>query len=177
MRTLTKHLTLYAAYHRDKRNIMTHFIGIPMIVFGVAILLSRPSFMMFGVLPISPAFLVAVGAVMFYFKLDLRFGAVMAAFMALALAVGTWVAAQSLTVWLACGIGLFAVGWVFQFVGHYYEGMKPAFVDDISGLIIGPLFVAAEVAFMMGLRSKLQSDIEAQVGPVHNGEQNKKLPA
>lgn len=32
MRTLTDHLRQYAAYHRDRRNIVTHFAGIPMIV-------------------------------------------------------------------------------------------------------------------------------------------------
>jgi len=31
----------YAAYHRDKRNIATHFIGIPLIVFAIGVLLAR----------------------------------------------------------------------------------------------------------------------------------------
>ena len=31
----------YAAYHRDKRNIVTHFVGIPLIVFAIGILLAR----------------------------------------------------------------------------------------------------------------------------------------
>ena len=30
MKTLTDHLAQYAAYHRDRRNIATHFIGIPL---------------------------------------------------------------------------------------------------------------------------------------------------
>ncbi|MBP6318037.1 MAG: DUF962 domain-containing protein, partial [Rubrivivax sp.] len=30
----------YAAYHRDRRNIATHFVGVPMIVFGVGVLLA-----------------------------------------------------------------------------------------------------------------------------------------
>ena len=34
-------LVQYALYHRDRRNIVTHFIGIPMIVFGVGVLLAR----------------------------------------------------------------------------------------------------------------------------------------
>ena len=42
MKTLTDHLAQYAAYHRDRRNIATHFIGIPLIVVAVAVLLSRP---------------------------------------------------------------------------------------------------------------------------------------
>ena len=47
------------------------------------------------------------------------------------------------------------VGWVIQFVGHVFEGRKPAFVDDIMGLIIGPLFVVAEVGFALGLRREV----------------------
>ena len=44
MRNATQLLSDYAAYHRDRRNIANHFIGVPMILFAVCILLSRPSF-------------------------------------------------------------------------------------------------------------------------------------
>ena len=43
MQTLTDQLSKYAAFHRDRRNVVTHFIGIPMIVLAVAALLSRPA--------------------------------------------------------------------------------------------------------------------------------------
>ena len=36
MKTLTDQLANYAAYHRDPRNIASHFIGIPLIVVAVA---------------------------------------------------------------------------------------------------------------------------------------------
>ncbi|WP_230960134.1 DUF962 domain-containing protein, partial [Pseudomonas fluorescens] len=75
-------------------------------------------------------------------------------------------AAQSTAVWLSSGVGMFVVGWVIQFVGHYYEGRKPAFVDDVSGLIVGPLFVVAELAFLLGLRQDLKRQIEERSGPV-----------
>ena len=42
MKTLVDHLSQYAEYHRDRRNIFSHFIGIPLIVVAVAVLLSRP---------------------------------------------------------------------------------------------------------------------------------------
>jgi uncharacterized membrane protein YGL010W len=32
-------LAQYAEYHRDRRNIATHFIGVPMIMFGSLVLL------------------------------------------------------------------------------------------------------------------------------------------
>ena len=64
------------------------------------------------------------------------------------------------------GLGIFAVGWVIQFVGHYYEGRKPAFLDDILGLVIGPLFVLAELGFALGLRREVQHAVEQRSGPV-----------
>jgi uncharacterized membrane protein YGL010W len=65
--------------------------------------------------------------------------------LALGLRMSAW--STALLIYLACaalaaeasragspwGIGTFVVGWVIQFVGHYYEGKKPAFVDDLLG--------------------------------------------
>lgn len=168
MRNLNEQLTQYAAYHRDRRNILTHFIGIPMIVLAVAVLLARPVLAQWGAVALSPATAVTLLAVLYYLKLDRRLGAVMAALMALSLWFAQAVAAQTTAVWLMVGLGLFVVGWVIQFVGHYYEGRKPAFVDDLVGLVIGPLFVVAEAGFLLGLRRELQHSIEARVGPVRD---------
>lgn len=99
----------------------------------------------------------AAGA--FYLRLDLRLGLVMAALLA-AMLLAQAMALLATTAWLLWGVGLFAVGWVIQFVGHYYEGRKPAFVDDIMGLLVGPLFVVAEWGFALGLRKEVQAGIE-----------------
>ncbi|MGB3621629.1 MAG: Mpo1-like protein [Ketobacter sp.] len=164
MKTLNQQLTQYAAYHRDKRNVFSHFIGIPMIVFAVTILLSRPGVNLTGFL-ISPALLVALAAQFYYFRLDFRFGVAMALFLGLCLWGAQHIALLSTAQWLAWGIGLFVVGWIIQFVGHIYERRKPAFLDDVMGLAIGPLFVMAELAFLLGLRSDVQHAVEDQVGP------------
>ena len=98
--------------------------------------------------------------------LDAPLGVMMACVSALCVAFGEWVAAQSTVAWLVTGIGLFVVGWVFQFIGHVaYEHRKPAFVDDVIGLLIGPLFVLAEALFGFGWRPALREMIDAQVGP------------
>jgi uncharacterized membrane protein YGL010W len=166
MRTLTQQLTQYAAYHRDRRNIATHFVGIPMIVLALAVLLSRPGWTIAALpFPLSPAWVLFVVATLYYLVLDVPMGLMMAIFSALCLAFGQWVAALSLFAWLSTGIGLFFVGWVLQFVGHIaYEHRKPAFVDDVVGLLIGPLFVLAEALFGVGWRPALREAIEAQVG-------------
>jgi uncharacterized membrane protein YGL010W len=165
MKTLEQQLSQYAAYHRDRRNIATHFVGIPMIVFGVAALLARPVLAMGGGVALSPALVVTAGAIIFYLVLDLRFGIAMTAFMGAAWWTGVHVAARSTSQWLAVSLGLFVAGWVIQFIGHAFEGKKPAFVDDLVGLLVGPLFIVAEAAFALGLRSELGEAIEKDVGP------------
>lgn len=170
MRSFTDQVANYAAYHRDRRNIATHFIGVPMIVFAVTILLSRPSFELAGI-TMNPAWLAAAASVAFYLSLNLAYGAVMA----LLLAIGVWAAqpfaAMATVAWAAWGVGLFVVGWAFQFVGHWFEGRKPAFVDDLIGLLIGPLFLVTEAAFALGLSPQLRREVESRVGPTHRGRE------
>ena len=167
MRNLQQHLTDYAGYHRDPRNVATHFVGIPMIMVAVEVLLSRVSVVFDGSsFPFTPALLVGVASALFYLALDRRYGLVMSAVVFACWWIGLRLAALPTNVWLAWGIGLFVVGWLFQFVGHWYEGKKPAFVDDLIGLVIGPLFLAAEAGFFLGLRHEVQEEIEAKVGPL-----------
>ena len=58
MRSLTEQPVQYAAYHRDRRNITTRFVGMPMSVLAVRIFLSRPAFAAFGAI-LSPVIMVA----------------------------------------------------------------------------------------------------------------------
>lgn len=164
MKSLVDHLAQYAAYHRDKRNIVTHFIGIPLIVVAVAVLLSRPGVEVAG-LWLSPAAAVTLASVLFYLRLDLRLGVVMGVLLTLTLWLAAICAQSSTAAWLSVGLGAFIIGWIIQFVGHYYEGRKPAFVDDVLGLIIGPLFVVAELGFLLGLRDELRQQVEERAGP------------
>jgi uncharacterized membrane protein YGL010W len=169
MKSLVDHLSQYAAYHRDPRNIASHFIGIPLIVVAVAVLLSRPQWAGGW---LSPAVLVSLASAWFYVRLEVRLGVLMTALLGLCVWAGHVLAQQSTLVWLASGIGMFVIGWAIQFVGHHYEGRKPAFVDDVTGLIVGPLFVVVELAFLLGMRRDLKEQIEARVGRVRLRQNN-----
>ena len=59
------------------------------------------------------------------------------------------------------------VGWAIQYVGHWYEGRKPAFTDDIVGLLVGPMFVVLEALATMGLFKGLIAEIERHAGPTY----------
>lgn len=166
MKTLIDQLSNYAAYHRDPRNIVTHYIGVPMIMQAVVILLARLKWGTFAGVPLSLALLVGIVAAVYYCLLDIRYGLFMTALLAAMLALATPMAELPTAQWLAWGLGLFALGWMIQFIGHYYEGRKPAFLDDVMGLAIGPLFVVAELSFALGLRKSVQAAVELRSGPV-----------
>lgn len=170
MKNLEQHLSEYAKYHRDQRNIYTHYVGIPLIVFSVFCLLSKPSFLIslpvLGTIVASPALLVWLVGNAFYIKLDVKLGAVMALITGLMVYWAQPIAQYGVGLWLSISLGIFVGGWALQFVGHHYEGKKPAFVDDIMGLAIGPLFVLAELSFEFGLRDALKEEIERRAGPV-----------
>ncbi len=165
MKTLLDQLSNYADYHRSDRNITTHLIGIPLIVMALLVLLSRPMWMVNDV-SCSPAFCVVVVLLFYYFRLHWGMGLIMTVLLGAGLFFGTWVAGLDDPTWLLVGVGGFMLGWVIQFIGHYFEGRKPAFFDDVMGLAIGPLFVLAEVLFKLGFYSELAQQVEARSGPV-----------
>jgi uncharacterized membrane protein YGL010W len=156
-------LAQYAQYHRDRRNIATHFVGIPLIVFAIGVLLARAD-----VAGVNLAWIVWAASAAWYLTrgklvLGLAVSLVNAALMALAIPL----ADGSTGSWLGWGVGIFVVGWVLQFIGHYYEGRKPAFVDDLVGLLVGPMFVVAEWLFAAGWGRDVLAEIERRAGPTH----------
>lgn len=164
-RPATELMVQYASYHRDRRNIATHFFGIPLIVFAIGVFMARARFGL-GTVEVTPAEIAWAAATLWYLTrgnvvLGVATSLVNGALIALAhpFAQGGTVA------WLAVGLGTFVVGWVLQFIGHYYEGRKPAFVDDLVGLLVGPMFVVGEALFAAGLCRPLADEIVRRSGP------------
>jgi uncharacterized membrane protein YGL010W len=162
MKTLEQHITQYAAYHRDRRNILTHFFGIPLIVLGAVLALAQ-----IHLGPVHGGWPITVAAMIYYLMLDRPLGLAMFFYLFVNIAIASLVSAKTTpAVALTMAAVLFAGGWALQFLGHKYEGMKPAFVDDIMGLAIGPLFIMTELFFFLHLKRGLQQHVEARVGPV-----------
>lgn len=158
-------LAQYAEYHRDRRNILTHFVGVPMIVFAVGVLLSRPTFLLGG-LVLSPAWVAFAAVALWYVtRGQLLLGVAVSAATALLMLLAHELPGGGVGPWLGWGLGFFVVGWAIQFVGHYYEGRKPAFADDLVGLLVGPMFVVMEMLAALGLFKSLVSEIEHRAGP------------
>ncbi|QJR14125.1 DUF962 domain-containing protein [Usitatibacter palustris] len=177
MKKLAENLTQYAAYHRDRRNIATHFVGVPMIVFAIVLALATMSLPLDLGFPVTIAALVCVAGCAYYLWLDLTLGVAMVATMFVMLAMSSEITHRLPTgATLALAAGIFIVGWIIQFIGHKFEGMKPAFFDDVKQLLIGPLFVCAEAFFLLGAKPQLRRYIEERVGPTVARRDGRPIP-
>ena len=151
-----RQLASYASVHRSGRNKATHFIGIPLIVFSLLLILSLWR-LEIGGREWTMALVVAIVAALGWIALDFGIGVIMALIL-----VPTWYAAEAFAgalgstqaVWIAFLV-LFVGGWVLQFLGHHYEGKRPALVDNVFQAFIGPMFLVAETLVASGYRADL----------------------
>jgi uncharacterized membrane protein YGL010W len=152
-----RQLGLYASYHRDIRNRATHFVGIPAIVFSILVPLALvPAFD-----GVSWAAVIALLAVLGWIALDVTIGIAMLVLMVPFLFIAEWIARSygATTSWIVFAI-FFVGGWIFQLVGHVWEGRRPALMDNLFQAFIGPMFIMAEVLMALGLKQDLKAVID-----------------
>ncbi|HKW36942.1 MAG TPA: Mpo1-like protein [Burkholderiales bacterium] len=159
MKTLDEQMAVYAAYHRNRWNRITHFAGVPAIVF--AILIPMCWVPLGDGLTLAHLFVAAVLA--YYFLLDVPLAIATAVptcalFYAAKLAAATGFAPG----WIWSG-AFFAGGWVFQLAGHVFEGRKPALADNLFQIFIAPIFLVAELFFALGLMREVRAKVEARL--------------
>lgn len=151
-----RQLAMYASYHRDARNRATHFIGIPAIVFSILVPLA-----LVRIGGMSAAVIVALLALVGWIALDRAIGFAMVVMIVPMLLIAEWVAGYgSTTAWIVFAI-FFVGGWVFQLVGHVWEGRRPALTDNLFQAFIGPMFIMAEVLIALGLKQDLKTVIDS----------------
>lgn len=94
----------YASYHTDRRNLVCHEIGIPLIVWSIFSLLE-----LVKLGPLDLGMVVGALVILFYVRLDVRLGLI-----ALVAFAGLYLAGKYTPWWLA--VAAFTIGWIFQFM-------------------------------------------------------------
>jgi len=156
-------MAVYAAYHRHPLNRLTHFIGVPLIMFSLLLALSMAGVPVGGMY-VSAAVVLVLVVLGYYFLLDVPLAVAMTLFCALMLAAAHWLAwsRPAEAVWAAfaaCFIG----GWILQLVGHLFEGRRPALADNAWQIFVAPIFLMAEAFFALGLRTHIRDRVRARL--------------
>ncbi len=155
-----RQMAMYTTYHRDHRNRLTHFFGIPAIIVSLLVALALARIGVGGA-SVSMGLVVGIAAWVLWIVLDRPIGLAMGLFMIPSMAIAEWIAATqtTTTVWIVFGV-LFVGGWALQLWGHVYEGRRPALLSNLFQALIGPMFLVAEVFFMLGWRRDLKERVE-----------------
>lgn len=160
MKSIEEQLSTYKSVHLNKKNVMTHFIGVPLIIWSLLVILGLfklPLLVPIIDLPLSAAMVFFVIVLAYYLKLSAILALASAILLSPILYIAQQVAQLENAIWIA--LAVFLIGWLIQFLGHHFEKAKPAFVDDINQLLIGPLFLLAEILFSLGCLKELNRTI------------------
>ncbi len=149
MKTAEEWLDKYGESHQNPANKLIHWICVPAIMVSVlGLLVSIPT--PWSLVHLNPATVLLAVAVGFYSMLSkpLMYGMVVVGIGCYAIALA--LAGLPFPLW-ATSLGIFAVAWVVQFVGHKIEGKKPSFLEDVQFLLIGPLWLLSFVYKKLGI--------------------------
>jgi uncharacterized membrane protein YGL010W len=151
-----RQLTRYAQYHCSSENCVLHWLGVPAIFFAVLVFLAVLQVSIGGI-SIAIGTLLLIPAVTLWVALDVGVGSALVVTIIPLAAGAEWLGRSAgVTLVLLIGSALFVTGWLSLVVGHaVFEGRKPAFIDDLSLMFIGPMFLVAKALVALGLRPDL----------------------
>jgi len=144
MRNVNALLNEYSEGHQNRVNKNIHRVCVPAIVFSLlGILWSLPF-----PIKISPlvnwATVLIVLSLIYYLFLSWKLAIGMLFSSLFMILILRWMDGFSVPLW-QIAIAIFMVAWVGQFIGHHIEGKRPSFFKDIQFLLIGPVWLLADV--------------------------------
>lgn len=160
MRALAKNLTIYKSFHTKLITDITHYIGIPLIIFALMILFSWMHVRIPNVFDTTLAWLLTVLAIIYYLFLDLIIGATLGIILIILNFIAGYISHNEPS-WHSFKIFIIAliIGVIFQALGHLFESKKPALMSNLKYILIGPIYLTAEVFFCLGFKKDLQQEM------------------
>jgi uncharacterized membrane protein YGL010W len=154
MRRVDELLDNYSMDHQNPTNQWIHVFCVPAIVWSVTALLwciPIPS----HVLP--PGFwggILMFAAFCYYYRLSINLSIGLLLCFTAAGFLNRWILyTYGIYVLFWLGVGVFALAWVVQFIGHKIEGKRPSFLTDVVYLLVGPMWTLRKLYYRLGIKA------------------------
>lgn len=139
MRKVDELFLRYGEFHGNPTNKAIHWVCVPLIVWSALGMLWSAS-------PLLAY--IAIGlSIAFYLWLSVPLALGMLAVVALMVYPLTLLGSRA----LLASIAVFVVAWIGQVIGHVIEGRKPAFLEDVRSLLVGPAWLLGLVYKRFGI--------------------------
>lgn len=140
MKTYKQWMDDYGVDHNHPTNQKIHKVCVPLIMFSIiGLLWCVPRVNVEG-FNINWAYVLIALALIFYVTLR-NFKMLLMMILQTGVMVYICHLLNERSLLLPVSITIFVLAWIGQFIGHKIEGRKPSFLQDISFLLIGPLWV------------------------------------
>ncbi len=155
MRTAGQWLEAYGDSHRNHTNKVLHWICVPVIVWcvlGLLWSLPFPGGLRITFPAANWAGVTVLAALLYYAVLSPRLAlGALPLLLAMLWSIDAVDRRSAAPLWSIC-VALFVAAWIGQFVGHAIEGRRPSFFKDLQFLMIGPLWLLADLYRRLGIR-------------------------
>ena len=144
MNSVQDWLEAYGDSHQNPVNKKIHWICVPLIMFsllGLLCLVKVPFVIKSDYINASTILISIVS--IYYFRLSMPMGVGMLSISIIMLSLISYI--SSFNINFPFYISIFIFAWVGQFIGHKIEGKKPSFLEDLQFLLIGPLWLLAQL--------------------------------
>ncbi len=144
MRPIDLLLETYGESHKNATNKLIHWVCVPAIMFSLLTLLFAIPFFVERSLWANWAFVLLVGAWIYYARLSMTMliGFIVIGGLMLLGIMGLYgLAGYDAGTLALYAVIIFVVAWIGQFIGHKIEGKKPSFLQDVQYLLIGPAWL------------------------------------
>ena len=138
----------YGLYHKNRINKIIHWICIPLIIFSLFGLLSLINFEFIidqGYYKINVLGIFIILVLGYYLRLSKSLTIGMLIISLLFAGIIDFISLNNKLTLLYLYLGIFILAWIGQFIGHKFEGKKPAFFKDLQFLLIGPLWLLSNI--------------------------------
>ena len=144
MRPIDLLLETYGESHKNATNKLIHWVCVPAIMFSLLTLLFAIPFFVERSIWANWAFVLLVGAWIYYARLSMTMliGFIVIGGLMLLGIMGLYgLAGYDAGTLALYAVIIFVVAWIGQFIGHKIEGKKPSFLQDVQYLLIGPAWL------------------------------------
>lgn len=154
-------LKMYQEYHANCWTKVSHFIGIPLLLFSLLTLTSWVHILVPKFFDLPLAWILSIAVLVYYFMMDITLAAVLTGvFLVFNLIISLAVKNEPSWTSLQVFFYTFVLGVILQVVGHFIEKKKPALRDELKQLIFIPMCLAAEGFFYFGQMQALKKALE-----------------
>ena len=155
MRTAEQWLDEYGSSHRNPTNEALHWICVPVIlwcVLGLLWITPFPSGIRAAIPYANWATAISLFALIYYALLSVPLALGILPLLALMLLSLDALSRNTLApMWVICA-SLFVLAWIGQFIGQAIEKKRPSFFKDVQFLMIGPMWLLANLYRRAGVR-------------------------